>query len=288
MRRTISRQRPRSRIAQLRVHAEMPQHFAVEARLVVLQGHLVDGRGVERGDDRVLADVAEQPDLAARGGRHLAVAAAEQDRGLDADGLQLLDGVLRRLGLELSRRRDPGQQREVHEERALAAELVAELADRLEEGKALDVADRATDLAEQEVGVVEVGDHELLDRVGDVRDHLHGRAEIVAAALLRDHVRVDAPGGDVVALPRRHAREALVVPEVEVGLGAIVGDVDLAVLVGRHRPGIDVQVGIELAQADLEAARLEERAERRGGKALAERGDHAAGYEDEPRHGSPT
>jgi hypothetical protein len=27
----------------------------------------------------------------------------------------------------------------------------------------------------------------VLDLVGDVRDHLHGRAEVVAAALLGDH-----------------------------------------------------------------------------------------------------
>ena len=41
-------------------------------------------------------------------------------------------------------------------------------------------------------------DDELLDRVGDVRDHLHRRAEIVAAPLLGDHLGIDAPGGDVV------------------------------------------------------------------------------------------
>jgi hypothetical protein len=50
--------------------------------------------------------------------------------------------------------------------------------------------------------------------------------------------------------------EALVVAEVEVGLGAVVGDEDLAVLEGRHRPGVDVDVGVELQQRDLEAARL--------------------------------
>src|SRR3954464_4476086 len=81
------------------------------------------------------------------------------------------------------------------------------------------------------------------------------------------------------------AGEALVMPEVEVGLGAVVGDEHLAVLSRAHRPGIDVEVGVELAQADLEAARLEERPERRRGQALAKRGDHAAGDEDVPRHG---
>jgi len=37
--------------------------------------------------------------------------------------------------------------------------------------------------------------------------------------------------------------EALVVAQVEVGLGSIVGDEDLAVLEGRHGARIDVEVG---------------------------------------------
>jgi hypothetical protein len=31
--------------------------------------------------------------------------------------------------------------------------------------------------------------------------------------------------------------------EVEIGLGAVVGDIDLAVLIGRHRARIDVEIG---------------------------------------------
>ena len=84
----------------------------------------------------------------------------------------------------------------------------------------------------------------------------------------------------------RRAGEALVMAEVEVGLRAVVGDEHLAVLVGRHRARIDVEVGVELAQAHVVAARLQERAERRGSETLAERGDHAAGDEDVPRHGT--
>ena len=83
---------------------------------------------------------------------------------------------------------------------SLARQLVAELADRLEERQALDVADRAADLAQHEIDVLVAGGDEVLDRVGDVRDHLHGRAEIVAAPLLGDDLLVDAPGGDVVGL----------------------------------------------------------------------------------------
>ena len=42
--------------------------------------------------------------------------------------------------------------------------------------------------------------------------------------------------------------EALVMAQVEVGLGAIVGDKDFAMLKGRHGARIDVQIGVKLAQ----------------------------------------
>ena len=90
---------------------------------------------------------------------------------------------------------------------------------------------------QHEVEVVVAVADEVLDGVGDVRDHLHGGAEIVAAPLLGDDVLVDAAGGDVVLLVRRTAGEALVVAEVEIGLGAVVGDEDLAVLIGLIVPG---------------------------------------------------
>ena len=157
----------------------------------------------------------------------------------------------------------------MHVDRAVARQLVAELADRLEERQALDVADRAADLHQHEVvALVAVAD-EVLDGVGDVRDHLHGRAEIVAAPLLGEDVLVDAPGGDVVAPARRVAGEALVMAEIEIGLGAIVGDEHFAVLIRPHRAGIDIEIGIELAQADLVAARLQQRTKCRGGETLA-------------------
>ena len=79
--------------------------------------------------------------------------------------------------------------------------------------------------------------------------------------------------------------EALVVAEVEVGLGAVVGDEDLAVLERAHRARVDVEVRVELDEGDLEAARLEDRRQRCRRDALAERGHHTAGDEDELGHG---
>ena len=169
------------------------------------------------------------------------------------------------------------------EHAALGAEVGVELADRLEEGQRLDVADRAADLGDHEVDGLGLGDDQdaLLDLVGDVRDHLDGGAEVVAAALAPDHRVVDRAGGDVRGARGVLVGEALVVAEVEVGLGAVLGDEDLAVLERAHRPRVDVDVGVELLELDPEAAADEEAADRGCGDALAERGDHATGDEDE-------
>src|ERR1700752_1569471 len=100
------------------------------------------------------------------------------------------------------------------EQRPLAAELVAELADGFEERQALDVADGAADLADQEIRIARLRAAEILDGVGDMRDDLDRGAQIVAATLLGNHREVDSSGGDVVALARGDAGEALVVAEV--------------------------------------------------------------------------
>jgi len=96
----------------------------------------------------------------------------------------------------------------------------------------------------------------LLDGIGDVRHHLDGGAEIITPPLLGEDLLVDAARSDVVVPAGRPAGEALVMAKVEISLRAIIGDEDLAVLVRRHRPGIDVEVGIKLAQPHPVAARL--------------------------------
>src|SRR5579872_686884 len=276
---------PARQIGFTRREAEMAADFAVEALFVIGRRHVVDGVDVERRNDAFLAQIAEQRDLLARAFGDFAVAAAQQDIGLDAEAEKLLDAMLRRLALQLAGRRDIGHQRQVDVHRALAAQFVAELADRLEERQAFDVADRAADLAEHEILAAEIGLDRFFDGVGEVRDDLHRRAEIFAAAFAADHRRIDPAGGLAVGLAGGDAGEALVMAEIEIGFGAVVGDVDLAVLIRAHRARIDVDIGVEFAESDAEAARLKQRAERRRRKTLAERGDHAAGNEDEPRHG---
>ena len=153
---------------------------------------------VERLDHRARPHVAEQRELAPLLARDRPVGADQQEVGLDADLAEFAHRVLGRLGLQFAGRGDPRHQGQVDIDRVAARQVVAELADRLEERQPLDVADRAADLAEHEVVVLVAVEDELLDGVGDVGDHLHRGAEIVAAPLLGDDVLVDAAGGDVV------------------------------------------------------------------------------------------
>ena len=207
--------------------------------------------------------------------------AADDDVRMDTDATQLVHRVLRRLRLQLSGRLDERHERDVNVDDVLRPLFAPKLADRLEERQRLDVADGAADLRDDDVGVRGLRDaaDPVLDLVRDVRDDLDGRAEVLALALLADDRVPDRPGRVVCVAGEVLVDEPLVVADVEIGLGAVLGDEHLAVLVRAHRPRIDVDVRVELLDLDLQAARLQQRAERGGGDALPERRDDAAGDE---------
>ena len=153
-----------------------------------------------------------------------------------------------------------------------------------QEGQGLDVTHGAADLDDRHihrVGRVKAGTalDEVLDFVGDMRDDLHGLAQVVAAALFFEDALVDLTGGEVVGLLHPGVDEALVVAQVEVGLGAVVGHEHLTVLEGAHGARIDVEVGVELDEGDFEAARFEDGGQRSGGDSLAQGRHHTAGDE---------
>ena len=267
------------------VDPEGAQYLGVQALTVVLQRHAVDRGCIKGRNDRLFTDIAELSDLAAFALRDRMLRAAEQNIWLDTQARQFAHGMLGRLCLKLARRLDIRHKRDVDAHTLVGLQLVSELTDRLHERQAFDITDRAAEFAQDEIVIVLVGQRELLDRVGDVRNHLYGRAEIVAAALSCDDLLVDSARCNVVSLCGRNPGESLVVTQIEVGFRPVVGHIDLAVLIGAHRPGIHVEIGIELPNADLVATRLQKSGERCRHETFAERGDHAAGDENIPRHG---
>ncbi len=146
--------------------------------------------------------------------------------------------------------------------RVLAAQFLPHLADRLEKRQRLDVAHRAADLDDGHVRAVGRHlAHGVLDLVGHVRNHLHGLAQVVAAPLLQNDLLVNAARGQVVVARERRMGEPLVVAQVEVGFGAVVGHKHFAVLKRRHGSRINVEVGIELHQVHAQAAALKQAAD---------------------------
>ena len=145
------------------------------------------------------------------------------------------------------------------------------------------VADGAADFGDKDfagrVGLADDVDA-VLDFVGDVGDDLNGAAEVVAAALFVEYRPVDFAGRDVGVAGHGFVGEALIVTYVEVRLRAVVGDKDFTVLIGAHRAGVDVEVGIEFLDFDVDSAGFEHTSEGRCRDALAETADDSAGDEN--------
>src|SRR3984957_6685148 len=193
---------------------ERRQYLIVEGGGMIGLRHGVDVIDVARLDHGGLTHIAEQAELAALFLWNRAIGTAEQDIRLDADRTQLLDRMLGRFGLQLAGAWNERQQRQMDIDRMVTRQVVLDLPDSLEERQALDVADGAADLAQHEVEVVIAVEDEILDRVGDMRNDLDGRAEIVAAPLLGDDVLIDATGGDAVGLGGGTPGKTFIVAEV--------------------------------------------------------------------------
>src|SRR3546814_2995386 len=73
--------------------------------------------------------------------------------------------------------------------------------------------------------------------------------------------------------------------KIKVGFRPVVSHINFTMLIGRHRARIDVQIGIELPNAHTITPRLQQCCKACRHKAFAKRGNHAAGDENEPRHG---
>ena len=267
-----------------------PQQVAdevVEPLVMEDQRQLVDVAGIGSVDDRVAVHVAHVRDLRLQVVGERLLGPAHDDVGLDAARPQFGDRVLCRLGLLLARRADERHEGDVDVADVVPSDEVAELADGLEERQDLDVADRAADFGDDHVDVL-LGDalDASLDLVGDVRDHLDGLAQVVAAPFGGHDRLVDRTGGRVGVARQVLVDEPLVVAEVEVGLAAVVGDEHLAVFEWVHRARVDVDVRIELLERHPQAAELEQPPERRGRQTLTERAGNASRHENVLGHGT--
>ena len=153
----------------------------------------------------------------------------------------------------------------------ILAQFPFQLSDSFQERGALDVANRATYLCDNEV--IEPRFSEILDvvlyLVSDMRHHLYGLSEEIAMSLLVDYRLVDAACRHAVGSCGLDTGETLVVTEVKVGLHAVNRDVAFAVLVRIERARVDIDVWVKLLDGNLIASRLQQFADGSGDDSFA-------------------
>ena len=239
----------------------------VEALLLDYQRDVVDVVDVRVREDGVGRNVTEQRDFLLCVDVELVRTATHEHVGLETDRPELLHRVLCGLGLLLAVFR-VGDERDVGKEDIVLVLLVGELAQGFQIGHPLDVPDGPPDLDDTDVVALGGLADTPLDVVGDMRDNLDGTAQVVAGAFFLDDVLVGLARGDVVVERHVDIEEPLVVPQVEVDFPAVLEHVHLAVLEGVHRPGVDVEIRVNLDRSHVEPGVFQKAAHAGGGDAF--------------------
>ena len=137
--------------------------------------------------------------------------------------------------------------------------LVLELPDRFQEGLALDIAHGAAGLDDGNMhvlgGVIPI--EPALDLIGNMRNDLYGPAAVIASAFLLQDRPVDLAGGDVGILVQTFVNKTLIMSQIQIRLGPVIGDKYFAVLDRVHGSGINIDVRVEFLHGDLVAPRLQ-------------------------------
>ena len=187
--------------------AEMPQHLAVHALLVIADRHRVDRVHVQRRDHRLRPHVAEiarscaarRPGSAGRSGTAACAAGCRRSAAPSPSAASAWSSARRRDGMYGTSVRCTNIVRSGPS--SLPSWRIASRNGRLSMSPTvppISISAKSTSSVSRVIA--------SLMRVGDVRDHLHRGAEIVAAPLLGDHLGIDAPGGGVVGLRARARR----------------------------------------------------------------------------------
>ena len=165
--------------------------------------------------------------------------------------------------------------------RVLTSHVDSHLPDGFQERQALDVPDRSADLHHHHV---DLAPHPLdggLDLVGDVGDDLDRLSQVLSLALLPDDGLVDLSRRGIVVAAHLGAGEPLVVTQIQIRLGAVVGHEHLAVLERTHGSRIDVDVRVQFKERHLQTTSFQEAPDGSRRQTFAQRTQHSARHENE-------
>ena len=205
---------------------------------------------------------------------------------MDPHPLQFLDGVLRWFGFMFTAAMKIRHQCDMDEQAVSPSLLQADLPDRLQKRLAFDISGSAADFRYDHisVGLFPDGIDKALDLVGDVRDHLNRFTQVFPAAFFVQDIPVYLPGGQVGILIQILVDKALIMTKIKIGLRSIFRYINFPMLIGTHRPGIYIDVRIQLLRSDLQPSGFQEPSQRCGSDAFSKTGYDTACNEDEFCH----
>ena len=196
--------------------------------------------------------------------------------------------MLGRLGFDFARGSHVRHQSQVHEQGMLAADLYRHLTNRFEERQGFDIAYGTADFHQHDVMAFAARQYALFDSVGDVRDNLNGRAQVVATALFAQHVGVDTAGGEVIAARHLGADKTLIVAQVQIGFCAVFSNEHFPMLDWAHGARIDVDIRIQFHDGHVETTGFKNGCQGGCGNAFTQRGYDPAGHKNIVRcHAEP-
>ena len=226
------------------------------------QRYFIQSMGRHIGDDTPLLHIAEQSDFMPHLLGDGRLRPANQNIRLDAHRKKLLDRMLGWLAFQLSGAGDGNDERNMDIQHIFPALFHRYLPDGLQIGLAFDIPYRAADLADDHIGVAILhGIDPPLDLIGDMRDDLYRAAEIAPLPLPVQHRPKDLAGGNAGIAVQGFIHKPLIVAQIQVGFGAILGHKDLSVLKGAHGAGINIEIRVELLIFDPQAALLQQSAQ---------------------------
>ena len=273
---------PVTNVEPTRFQSQLIADLLVQLVLNQSQRDFVNGElFVDLFDDGLLLNIAEQGNLGAVIMAKRAFGPDDKNIGLNPDFTQLTDAVLGRLCLRFAGCFEVRHQRQVDEQAVVFADVERDLPDCFEKRQTFDVPDSPPKLGDNDINIW-TGEvqYAAFDFVGDVGNNLDCRSQIFTAAFFFDDALVNLPRGVVRLTSQRTAGEAFVVSEVEICLGTIFQHIDFAVLIGAHRPWIDVDVRIQLLHPYIESPPFEQQSDRRRCQPFAQRADNSSGDEN--------
>ena len=132
-------------------------------------------------------------------------------------------------------------------------DFMLKLTERFKERLALDIAHGAAHLDDGDSGFLigKITVETAFDFVCNMRDYLNGSPAVISPAFLLEHAPVNFTRGHIGILVQIFVNKTLIVPKVQIRLGAVLGYENLSVLDGVHGSGVHIDIRVELLHRHL-------------------------------------